>query len=333
MLQHTNSVLVGKFPTAFTNIDALNVGEIAMFDGDGKLLTNVAGVQAAKKVRFGLVESKVDVDLPNGTISPRNSIVYSQFIDKARIKTPSLTVVPYKAPVEESYTINFAGVTVTEDARYAIRFIYFDLSHHKFQVTKTYDFFAITGTTPAQLAAALGRAINRDPSRRITATVAGTTITVNARIVDDNEGLNSINEYSQVRMDMHVFKTTVSTFMYYKQITPTGLVVTKVTSVDPGNGNPKIVRDRERTALAYRGATNRVYFPGNIKYPELNTDLSKTYDTLVIEWESLYRSPDNQYIKNTPLATEIYFEAGSASAAIKNMFLAISADYVTPVNP
>ncbi len=49
------------------------------------------------------------------------------------------------------------------------------------------------------------------------------------------------------------------------------------------------------------------------KYPELKVDLSKTYDTLVLEWDNLYRSPDNQYVKDTPLAVEIYAEAGTAA--------------------
>lgn len=333
MLQKVNSVLVGKFPTAYTNVDALAVGDIAMFDQDGKLLANEAAVAGATKVRFGLVEKKEPVTMPNGTISPKNSITYSQFIDRRRVATPSLALQAYQAPVEDRVTINFAGVTVSETARYAVKFIYRDLSQYKFQVTKTYDFYAVAGTTPAQLAQGIAKAINSDKDRRVSATVATSTITLDALSVTDNDGKNSINEYSQVSMDVYVYKTTESTFLYYNQVIPAGIVITRVATSDPGKGNAKIVRDRERTALAYKGATNRIYFPGNLHYPELHVDLAKTYDTLVVEWNNLYRSPDNQYIKDTPLAVEIYAEAGTATTK-QGMFNAINANtYVAPKAP
>ena len=325
MLQKVNTVLVGKFPASYTTVDALNVGEIAMFDENGALITSADGVTSSDKVRFGLVDKKISVTLPDGTLSTKNAINYSQFIDRSRVTNPSTALVPYSAAKQDVYTLNFSGVTVSEDARYAIKLVYRDLSQYKFQVTKTYDFYAVSGTTAANLAAGLVKAINSDKERRVSATLSTSTITLTALPVSDNEGKNSINEYSQVSMDVYAYKTVTSTFLYYKQIIPTGLVVTKISSSDPGTGNPKIVRDRESTALAYRGATNRLYFPGNIKYPELKVDLSKTYDTLVLEWDNLYRSPDNQYVKDTPLAVEIYAEAGTA-ATHQAMFDAINAN-------
>ena len=59
MLQKVNTVLVGKFPASYTTVDALNVGEIAMFDNKGALITSKDGVKASDKVRFGLVDKKI----------------------------------------------------------------------------------------------------------------------------------------------------------------------------------------------------------------------------------------------------------------------------------
>lgn len=42
----------------------------------------------------------------------------------------------------------------------------------------------------------------------------------------------------------------------------------------------------------------------------MKADLNATYDTLSIEWDNKYLSDDNQYIKTTPLACELYVNAG-----------------------
>ncbi|CCX56347.1 unknown [Veillonella sp. CAG:933] len=78
----------------------------------------------------------------------------------------------------------------------------------------------------------------------------------------------------------------------------------------PGKGNPKIVRDRENAALGYRGITHRANGIYPYVAPEFKSDLDATYDTLTIEWDNKYLSDDNQYIKTTPLACELYVNAG-----------------------
>lgn len=312
MLQHVNSVLVGKFPASFTTAEALNVGEIALFDQDGKIITSAAEVSKAKKVRFGLVESKMSVSKPDGTVVEDNNIRYSQFIDRNRVTSPNVEVKPFAASAEETYTIDLSAVTATEeDKRFAVKFIYRDLSEYKFQVTKTYDFYAVKGSTGAQIAEGLGKAINKDKERRIVASVAGSVITVTALPKTDNEGLEAINNYSQVSMEVYAFESN-SKGLVNSQTPIVGAVMTKTVVATPGKGNAKIVRDREKEALGYLGITNRTQFP--VIKPSLNTDLSKEYETLVIEWDNLYRSPDNQYVKSTPLAVEIYASGASATA-------------------
>ena len=57
----------------------------------------------------------------------------------------------------------------------------------------------------------------------------------------------------------------------------------------------------------------------NIK-PELTVDLgaTSTYDTLVVEFEKGYQSPDNQYNKSTAIAAELYIVAGQGAEALRD---------------
>ena len=73
-------------------------------------------------------------------------------------------------------------------------------------------------------------------------------------------------------------------------------------------------------ALAYKGITYRTTWP--IVKPELNVNLSSTYDTLVIESTNSYQSPDNQYVKETDVATEVYVAAGQGLEALRDAIAA-----------
>ena len=142
-----------------------------------------------------------------------------------------------------------------------------------------------------------------------------------AKVKDDNEGKESINLYSQVSVDAFVWKTIPNGLLSNVMYPVAGLSITK-TQGTPGKGNAKIVRDREQAALGYKGITFRTHWP--VIKPELNVDLSATYDTMVIENWNRYQSPDNQYVKTTPMATELYvvadeLVAGSTDSLFKDM--------------
>ena len=150
---------------------------------------------------------------------------------------------------------------------------------------------------------------------------AVSTLKLTAKVKDDNEGKESINLYSQVSVDAFVWKTIPNGLLSNVMYPVAGLSITK-TQGTPGKGNPKIVRDREQAALAYKGITFRTHWP--VIKPELNVDLSATYDTMVIENWNSYQSPDNQYVKTTPMATELYvvadeLVAGSTDSLFKDM--------------
>ena len=73
---------------------------------------------------------------------------------------------------------------------------------------------------------------------------------------------------------------------------------------NPGKGFWKQVRDAEVRYMGYKGHV----FTG--AYPEVEQARKvvegTSYDYAVIENDNLYLSNDNQYIKTTPLTTEVY---------------------------
>ena len=72
--------------------------------------------------------------------------------------------------------------------------------------------------------------------------------------------------------------------------------------------------------LGYKGHVFTDAYP--IIEPKRNVTEGASYDYITIENDNLYLSPDNQYIKTTPLTTELYVEEAanlSASQFVKNL--------------
>lgn len=174
---------------------------------------------------------------------------------------------------------------------------------------------AYNAANPTRTLTLLGGDATDVPTANITIK-AGVLYLAALTVVDNGfstQGKEAITPYSQVKMTPFVYTTNPTTprSNVYEQVA--GVSITNVES-NPGRGNKYIVRDREQAALAYRGITYRIEWP--IIKPELNVDLTKNYDTLVIEFSNNYQSPDNQYVKSTDFAAEIYIDTvgGSGNA-------------------
>ena len=103
-----------------------------------------------------------------------------------------------------------------------------------------------------------------------------------------------------------------------------GVTITE-TEGKPGKGFWKQVRDVELRAMGYRGHV----FTG--AYPSIEQDRMVTkdaqYNYVTIENDNLYLSPDNQYIKTTPVMTEIYCEgAVTAITGALDSFISAAAN-------
>lgn len=132
------------------------------------------------------------------------------------------------------------------------------------------------------------------------------TLVLSAKVKTDNDGSESINEYSQVSMLAYAYYTNPSAtgFASKNKYPMIGVTVNKTATANPGHGNPKIVRDREKWALSYKGITNRTWFP--VIKPNITADLTAHYDEFIVEHNNKYLSPDNQFEKEAMLATEVY---------------------------
>jgi hypothetical protein len=313
MMKHVNKVLVGCATTA-TNVNSMNVNDIAIFDKNGKLVTDATNVVKGEPFMFGVANAMEAVTLQDGSIVPTVMVTYGNVIDPVLV-TNTPTLVPFKAPVEDVIAINMSGVFVTADYRYVLRILYKDIYELKSQFTKSFETVATATDTVATIAQRLVDQVNKDKGRRVIATLAGTTITLTALPKTDNQGKESLNTYSQVSMEATVYLTDPSALSSLPKAS--GAVVTKTQTADPGDGNPKVIRDRESEALGYKGITNRTHFP--VIKPELRVNLGAQYYTLVIEFDSSYRSNDNQYVKTTPKTDEIYLDATNAPTNLWNI--------------
>jgi hypothetical protein len=192
--------------------------------------------------------------------------------------------------------------TIVAGHRYVLRVLYKDIEANSFQFTHTYEVYAESNEAQ-KLAEAFVKKINAHKNRRIQAENAAAVLTLTAMVKDDNEGVYSLNEYSVVDMEVSLYHTVPGALLANQPEAVSGATIAK-TPGNPGKGFWKQVRDAEVRYMGYKGHV----FTG--AYPEVEQARKvvegTSYDYAVIENDNLYLSNDNQYIKTTPLTTEVY---------------------------
>ena len=311
MITRVGTVLIGKnCPASYTTADALAAGDVAMFDQDRKIIKTAAEAVKASTLYIGVAQDKVTVTKPNGTTEQKANIEFSNAIQKD--SKPSAVIGTYVAPVQEKITITLTGATIVAGNRYVLRIVYKDMFEDPGQFTHTYEVFAESATA-ADLATAIVKKINKHANRRVQASASAAVITLTAMEKDDNEGVYSINEYSVVSMDASLYETIPGALLSNFPKAVAGATIVK-TPGNPGKGYWKQVRDREARQMGYKGHV----FTG--AYPEVEqvrkVVAGDTYDYATIENDNLYLSNDNQYIKTTPILTELYVKAGTLSNSV-----------------
>lgn len=311
MITRVGTVLIGKnCPASYTTADALAAGDVAMFDQDRKIIKTAADAVKASALYIGVAQDKVTVTKPDGTTEQKANIEFSNAIQKD--SKPSAVIGTYVAPVQEKIVITLTGATIVAGNRYVLRIVYKDMFEDPGQFTHTYAVFAESATA-ADLATAIVKKINKHANRRVQASVSAAVITLTAMEKDDNEGVYSINEYSVVSMDASLYETIPGALLSNYPKAVAGATIVK-TPGNPGKGYWKQVRDREARQMGYKGHV----FTG--AYPEVEqvrkVVAGDTYDYATIENDNLYLSNDNQYIKTTPILTELYVKAGTLNNSV-----------------
>lgn len=310
MIQHVNTVLIGKtLPSAYTTADALTAGDVALFDQNRAIIKTAADAAKATSLYIGVAQNKVKVTMPDGSVADKANIKFGNEIQKN--SNPSAVIGEYVAPVQDKIVITLTDATIIAGHRYVLRIVYKDMYEAPGQFTHTYEVFA-ANTTAADLAAAIVKKINKHANRRVNASASAAVITLTAMEKDDNNSVYSLNEYSVVDMEASLYVTIPGAILSNQPDAIPGATIVK-TPGNPGKGYWKQVRDAEVRYMGYQGHV----FTG--AYPEVVQDRmveqDATYDYITVENDNKYLSNDNQYIKTTPLTTELYVKHSTGFAS------------------
>lgn len=301
MIQSVHTVLIGKkCPVSYTTVDALAAGDVALFDQNKSLITTAAKAAEASSLYVGVAGEKVNVTMPDGSVAQKANIEFSNEIQKA--SKPSAVIGEHVEPVEEKITITLTDATIVAGHRYVLRIYYKDIYEAVWQFTHTYEVYAETATA-SDLASAIVKKINAHKNRRVQASASAAVITLTAMAKDDNEGVDSLNEYSVVSMEASLYETVPGALLANQPKAVPGAVIAK-TAGNPGKGYWKQVRDEEVRNMGYKGHVFTGAYP--IVEQARKVVEGTQYDYATIENDNLYLSNDNQYIKTTPLTTEVY---------------------------
>lgn len=301
MITSVHTVLIGKkCPASYTTVDDLNAGEVALFDQNKAILKTAAEAAKASSLYVGVAGEKINVTMPDGNVAQKANIEFSNEIQKS--SKPSAVIGQHAEPTQDEVVITLTDATIVAGHRYVLRVLYKDIEANSFQFTHTYEVYAESNEAQ-KLAEAFVKKINAHKNRRIQAKNDAAVLTLTAMVKDDNEGVYSLNEYSVVDMEVSLYHTVPGALLANQPEAVSGATIAK-TSGNPGKGFWKQVRDAEVRYMGYKGHV----FTG--AYPEVEQARKvvegTSYDYAVIENDNLYLSNDNQYIKTTPLTTEVY---------------------------
>lgn len=301
MITSVHTVLIGKkCPASYNTVDALNAGEVALFDQNKAILKTAAEAAKASSLYVGVAGEKINVTMPDGSVVQKTNIEFSNEIQKS--SKPSAVIGKHVEPTQDKVVITLTNATIVAGHRYVLRVLYKDIEANNFQFTHTYEVYAESNEAQ-KLAEAFVKKINAHKNRRIQAKNTAAVLTLTAMVKDDNEGVYSLNEYSVVDMEVSLYHTVPGALLANQPEAVSGATIAK-TPGNPGKGFWKQVRDAEVRYMGYKGHV----FTG--AYPEVEQARKvvegTSYDYAVIENDNLYLSNDNQYIKTTPLTTEVY---------------------------
>ena len=317
MFTKPSQVIIGK-KVSIADINSLAVGDITVVDENMKAATAPANASA---LYIGVCTGKEEITLPNGSTSNVSIMKWSDRIQKA--SKPSYATSNYEAPENAKIEIDLNATELVVGHRYVLRILYKDVNIANFQFTHTYEHVA-TSEIVDDLGNALLKAINKHANRRVNVTYSGGKLTLTAKDKNYDNDVNSLDEYSIVSMDASLYVTIPGALLSNQPEKVAGAVITK-TEGKPGKGFWKQVRDAEVRAMGYKGIVKTGAYP-SIEQDRMVTKGAE-YNYVTIENDNLYLSPDNQYIKTTPVMTEVYCEgAVAAITGALDAFMGVAAE-------
>ena len=300
MIQRVDTVLIGKKANvvAAETLSGFAEGDVVVFN-ENRMPIAAADAADASTLYIGVIGKEVEAVKKDGSIEKTRLVDFSNPIKKD--SKPRMHVSAHTEPVEEEITIDLANATIVAGHRYVLRIVYKDIEGAPGQFTHTYEHYA-TSDQAADLLAALLKKINKHANRRVSAAVEGSVLTRTAMAKTDNEGVDSLNEYSIVNMEATMYETVPGQLL--SNIPESFGEEIEKTPATHGVGYWKQVRDQEVRNMDYKGLVYTGAFPSLSQ--ELKTVEGAEYNVITIENDNLYLSNDNQYVKTTPMVAEIY---------------------------
>jgi hypothetical protein len=327
MFNKTKKVLIGK-NIAWTVTDGLILhstgdagvnkvaadGEIIVFDKDKKVMAAGKTISDTDTIYIGQACADTYSYTEEGgtAVTSARKILFSDPIEGRLVK--SYKGKSYTAKAEQITHIDGSTtLIVTAGTPLVLRIIYKDMQEqkggaqfvHSYRYTCPNPAISITATLTA-----LAAVVNAHAGRRVIASMSGTELVLTGLAIPScTTGLNDIDNFSMVEFDAILcYVDSDGYFAHTAAVDPA--ITVKATY---GCGIWELVRDAEKEARGNRGVTNLTRFP--VITPEWSTVKSTTYDQVIIEHDKSYVSSDNQYTKQAPLKTIIYFYKDSAQTA------------------
>lgn len=297
MITYVNTVLVGTgVGTLASAIESATAGQYVVVDNDGTVL-NATTAKTAEAIKVGLKNA--------------NGIKWSNIIKKDDLKSYSYEEAA--ADTNDEVEIDCSSVEVKPEYRYVIRVTYKDLPT---RYRKWSDSYEVSGVnTVKELVDAIVAKINGETKRaRVIATSKESTkVVLTAMSYDDDNTVDSISPAAVVRFGVNMWYTdpTAAGFAS-KNKYATGAKIEK-TPGKVSTGSAKYVRDLEAQAMGYQGILNRGEGTWPIIKPGMNVDLTKTYDSITLEFENMYHAADD-INRKTKQCLQIFEQAGKTTA-------------------
>lgn len=348
---NTPSADAGKF--IIMNCDP-NVASTKLYEVTA---SNAGSIQT---IKVGIITKKnMVLRKPDGSTAFQPIVKWSNEIKAADIK--SYSALTYAADTEDTAYIDFSQLAAGVLAEYAkggkriiVRLTYKDMPHRFRKWTESYEYVTAVGDTEASIVSNIANMINKEWKRaRVQAVVGsinttaasgtsidgtnyfhtdsnfGTSTATTGEVLqlialpyDDDDSVDSLSWANKVRFNVNLYWTDPAGegWEANNKHFPQGVTIDKV----PGKQYPasaKLVRDRESWAMGYQGILNRGEGTWPIIKPDMETDLSKHYGALTLEFENMYRAADDIQRK-TKQTLEVYAVDTSLLKAILDVFVA-----------
>lgn len=296
-------------------LDAAPAGQIGFFNGVSNA-TVVAGDDIQDHPSFYILRKGA-----NGTVKTSFTI---EGANVTKYEGQSYTAEAQKV-VTVDLAANQAAIVMGGQIELAIVFKdSYDsdiLPYRQYKKVYTVASESVADASPTAFASRLAALINADKSVEVTASAAGTVITITAKtqLVLDRSG-----QYPN-QVDYDVFSQGIYVNDNGQKIYEDASVITTTTPINFGSGTDRQMRIWEDRQQGYLGKLNRIKFPADVL--EYDAALSGNYDIYVIEHANVHESGQGLSQYGTALETTL-LAIPSAVAALTTAVEAVLNPYM-----